>query len=65
MQASEMFAQFENPAVVESKAFPDGIPTLHSGIEWADPGFVAMDQLAVDVNHQIAISFVEFLKHCL
>jgi len=62
MQTVEMLVQFENPAVVNSQPFPDGIPTLHRRIERADPGFIAMKQLTVDVNDQIAISFVEALQ---
>ena len=63
MQAIQMFAQFENPPVVKSEAFPDSIPTLHGRIEWTDPGFIAMDELTVDINDQVKISLIGFLKH--
>ena len=58
-----MFVQLENATVIKSQTFPDSIPTLHGRIEWTDPSLVAMDELAVDVNDQVAISFVEFLEH--
>ncbi len=55
--------QPENPAVVQTQPFPHRVTTLHSRIERADPGLIAMHQLAVDVHNQIAVSVVEFLKH--
>src|SRR5438045_827547 len=58
-----MFAQLENPAVVQTQPFPHRVTALHSRIKGADPGFVAMHQLSVDVHKQITVSFVEFLKH--
>ena len=63
MQPIEVVVQFENPTVIKSQPFPDSIPTLHGRIEWTDPSLIAMNELAVDVNDQIAISFVESLKH--
>ena len=38
-------------------------PALHCRIERADPGFVAMHQLPVDVYDQVAVSLIKFLKH--
>src|SRR5436190_24314600 len=58
-----MFIQFENPAVVHTQAFPHCVAALHRRIERADPGLIAMHQLSVDVHNQVAVSFVEFLKH--
>ena len=58
-----MFVELENPAVVQSQTFPHSVTTLHRRIKGADSGLVAMHQLTVDVYNQIAISFVEFLKH--
>src|SRR5205814_8641997 len=58
-----MFVELENPAVVQTQAFPHCVTALHSRIKGADPGFVAMHQLSVDVHKQITVSFVEFLKH--
>ena len=63
MQPIKMFVQFENATVIKSQTFPDSIPTLHGRIEWTDPGLIAMNELPVDVNDQVAISFVEFLQH--
>src|SRR5262245_19861541 len=63
LQAIEMFVKLEDPTVVESQPFPDCVTPLYRRVEGADPGLVAMHQLSVDVYHQIAISFVEFLKH--
>src|SRR5437588_12040926 len=58
-----MSIQFENPAVVHTQAFPHCVAALHRRIERADPGLVATNQLSVDVHNQVAVSFVEFLKH--
>src|SRR5438094_10556506 len=58
-----MFIQLENPAVVHTQAFPHCVAALHRRIERADPGLVATNQLSVDVHNQVAVSFVEFLKH--
>src|SRR2546430_12463387 len=58
-----MFMQLENPAVVQTQPFPHRVTALHSRIERADPGLIAMHQLSVDVHNQIAVSVVEFLKH--
>src|SRR5437763_3042979 len=58
-----MFMQLENPAVVQTQPFPHCVAGLHRRIERADPGLIAMHQLSVDVHNQVAVSFVEFLKH--
>ena len=42
--------------------FPDGVAALDGGVEGADGGFVAVDQLAVDVHQEIAVAFVELLS---
>jgi len=63
MQAIKVVVQFENPTLIKSQTLPDSIPTLHGRIEWTDPSLVAMNELAVDVNDQIAVSFVESLEH--
>src|SRR5947207_11108812 len=62
-QTIEVLVQFEDAAVVESQAFPNGVATLHDRIERADPRFVAMDQTAIDIDDQVAISLVELLEH--
>src|SRR5438093_9551270 len=62
-QPIEMFVQFENATAVKPQSFPNGVAALHRRIERADPRFVAMKEVTVDVNDQIAVSFVEFLKH--
>src|SRR5205085_6799659 len=58
-----MLVQFKNPALIKPQSFPNGIATLDGGIERADARVVAMNKLAIDVDHQIAVSFVEFLQH--
>jgi hypothetical protein len=55
--------EFEDAAVVKSQAFPHGVTALHRRVERADPGFVAMRQLSVDIHNQVPVSLVEFLKH--
>jgi hypothetical protein len=63
MQPIEVLMQFENATAVKPQPFPNGVAALHRRIEWADSCSIAMNQLTVDVNDQIAVSFVEFLKH--
>src|SRR5260370_19707293 len=65
VQTIEMLVQFENATAVNAQSFPNGVATLHRRIERTDSRFVAMNQLTVNVNDQIAVSFVEFLKHFL
>jgi hypothetical protein len=63
MQPMQMFVQLEDATVIKAQTFPDSIPTLHRRIEWTDPSLIAMDELAIDINDQVAISLVEFLQH--
>ena len=63
LQTIEVFVKFENPAIVQPQSFPDRIAALHSRIKGADPGLVAVHELTVDVNNQVAISLIKFLKH--
>src|SRR6266496_2562022 len=58
-----MFVQLEDLAVVETQSLPDRVAALHHGVEWTDAGLIAVDQVAVDVDDQIAISVVELLQH--
>src|SRR6266404_3603283 len=58
-----MLVQFENPALIKPQSFPNGIAALDGGIERADAGFVPTNKLTVDVDDQMAVSFVEFLQH--
>ena len=58
-----MLQELENPAVVKPQSFPDCIAALDSRIERADPGFVAMDQLSVDIDDQVAVFRVKLLQH--
>src|SRR5436190_10023147 len=58
-----MFVKFENPAVVQPQSFPHRIASLHSRIKGANPGLVAVHELTVDINDQVAISLIKFLKH--
>jgi hypothetical protein len=58
-----MLLELENPSLVQPQSFPDRIAALDSRIERADSGFVAMDQLPVDVDDQVAVFRVKLLKH--
>jgi len=58
-----MLVQFEDPTVVKTQPFPNRVAALHRRIERTDPGFVAMDQLTVDVDDQVAVPGIKFLKH--
>ena len=62
-QPVEMLGEFENAAVVQSQAFLHRVAALHDGIKWTDAGFVAMNELAVDVDEKVAVAFVESLEH--
>ena len=59
--AVQMFAEFEVSAVVKAQAFPDGVAALCRGIEGADPGAVAREELTINVNQEVAVPFVELL----
>ena len=59
----EVLGQAEDFAVVNAQSLPHGVAALHGGVEWADGGLVAVQQLAVDVDDQVAVFLVEFLKH--
>jgi hypothetical protein len=58
-----MLVEFENPAIVQPQSFPDCVPALHGRIKRADPRLIAMHKLTVDINDQVAISLIGFLKH--
>ena len=60
---AEVLGQAEDFAVVNAQPFPDRVTTLYCGVEWANAGLVAVQQLTVDVDKQIAVFLVEFLKH--
>src|SRR4030095_16681370 len=60
-----MLVKLENPAVVQPQSSPHCIPALHGGIKRTDPRLIAMHELTVNINDQIAISIIEFLKHGL
>src|SRR5262245_22934991 len=62
-QSVKMLVKLENAAVVHPQSFPNRIATLHGRIKRTDAGFVAVYELTVDINDQVAISLVEFLKH--
>ena len=55
--------QAEDFSVVNTKPFPHGIAPLHGGVERTDAGLVAVQQLAVYVDQQIAVFLIEFLEH--
>ena len=63
LEPVEMLGQFEDPAVVKPQSFPNRVAALHCRIERTDPGFVAMHQLTVDVDDQITVLAIKFLKH--
>src|ERR1700737_1913003 len=60
-----MFEQFEDAAVVKAETFPNGVATLHRGVERADGRLVAVHEPAVDVNDQVAVLLVKLLEHGL
>ena len=58
-----MVVQFKDPALIKPQSFSNGIAPLDGGIERIDGRLVAMNKPAIDVDHQIAISFLELLQH--
>ena len=58
-----MLVQFKDATVVEPKPLPNRVTALHRRIEWTDPGLVAMDELTIDVDDQVAVLGIKFLKH--
>jgi len=58
-----MLVQFEDATVVEPKPLPNRVTALYRRIEWTDPGLVAMHELTVDVDDQVAVPGIKFLKH--
>ena len=48
---------------IEPQSFPDRVAALDRRVERADAGLIPMHQLAVDVDQQIAVFFVEVLEH--
>ena len=59
----EMLVQFEDATVVKTQPFPNRVAALHRRIEWTDPGLVAMHELTIDVDDQVAVLGIKFLKH--
>ena len=64
-ESVEMFLQFEDSSVVESKAFPNSIAILDRGVERADAGLVSMGELSVDVDDEIGVGGIVSLQHGL
>src|ERR1035437_8994917 len=62
-QAVEMFDEFENFSTIQAQAFPNRIAALHGGIEGADASLITVQKFSVDVDDQVAVFFVEGLKH--
>src|SRR6185369_15885703 len=63
LQPVEMFVELKNSAVIQAQPFPDCVAALHCRIERSDSGPIAMHELPVDIDNQVAISLIEFLKH--
>jgi hypothetical protein len=55
--------QFKDASVVEPKPFPNRVAALHRRIERTNPGFVPMHQLTVNVDDQVFVLGIGFLKH--
>ena len=58
-----MFDEFENFSAIQAQAFPHRIAALHGGIEGADASLITVQKFSVDVDDQVAVFFVEGLKH--
>ncbi len=59
----QVLRQAEDRSAVNAQPFPDRVASLDGGIERADPGPVAVHQLTVDVDQDVAVAFVEGLEH--
>ena len=62
-QPVEMFTQPEDPPLVDAQAFPHRIPSLHSAVERADSRLAAVMKRPIDIDEDLAVSFIEGLKH--
>ena len=58
-----MLGQAEYLAVVKPQSFPDGVTALHHRIKHTDASFIAMKKFAVDVDLDVFVSRIVFLKH--
>jgi hypothetical protein len=63
MQSVEMLMQLEDSSVVKPQSFPDCVTALHRGIKRTDPGYIAMHELTVDIDDQVAILRIKLLEH--
>eukprot|EP01026_Neomeris_dumetosa_P072435 TRINITY_DN73751_c1_g1_i1.p3 TRINITY_DN73751_c1_g1~~TRINITY_DN73751_c1_g1_i1.p3 ORF type:complete len:109 (+),score=23.66 TRINITY_DN73751_c1_g1_i1:28-327(+) len=62
-EAFEVLLEAEDLVVVDAQPFPDRVASLDGGVEGADAGSVAVDQLAIDVDEQVFVLLVECLEH--
>src|SRR5262245_7404410 len=63
MQAVEMLVELEDFTLVQAQPFPHGIAALDDGVERTYARVVAVEELAVDIDEQIAVLLVERLQH--
>ncbi len=62
-EAIEMLIQLEDSPVIKPQSLPDRITSLHRRVERTNAGFVAMNELAVEVDQQVAVSLIKLLQH--
>ena len=60
----EVLVQLEDPAIVEPEPLPNGIASLHDGVEGADARLVPVKQPAVHIDDQVAVAFVRRAEAC-
>ena len=63
LQAFEVAVQGKDAAVVNAQAFPHGIATLNDTVKYGDFGFLTGQQRSIDVNEDILVFRIVFLKH--
>ncbi len=62
-QPRQVLVELEDPAGVEPQSLPHRVAALHCRVERTHPGFVTVRKLAIDVDEQVAVAFVEALEH--
>lgn len=62
-EAVKVLLQTKNPPVVESETFPHRIAILHGGVEGAHAGLVAVEDLTVEEDFEVLVSWIVCLEH--
>lgn len=59
----EVLGEAKNLAIVKTEPFPDSVASLNHGVKRRNNGFIPVNDLAINVDEEVSISFVELLEH--